>query len=127
MPDRSFADRIAILLNLAPDEGRTFTCKLPQGTFVVSVGPELTMQERHRYGMDSSARSIHIEGWFESFGVGHQFSFDDRDGDGRIGTWDDGGVFDSAEFFVCESDDGMPHRFYRLLTEIIEDYLKRPA
>ncbi len=125
--DKSFADRLAHLLSLSPDEGRTFTCKLPQGTFIVTISPELTAAERIKYEMEFAARSVHIEGWFQSYGVDHQFSFDDRDGDGSIGTWDDGGIFDSAEFFVCEDADGMPHRFYRLLTEIIEDYLKRPA
>jgi len=125
--DKSFGDRLAGLLSLAPDEGRTFTCKLPQGTFIVTVSPELTTTERLRYEMLSGSRSVHIEGWFSSFGINHQFSFDDRDGDGTIGAWDDGGIFDSAEFFVCENDDGMPHRFYRLLTEVIEDYLSRPS
>lgn len=121
---KSFGDRLAHLLSLAPDEGKMFTCNLPQGTFIVTVGPELSAAERIRYEMLSSSRSVHIEGWFQSYGVNHQFSFSDRDGDGNIGVWDDGGIFDSAQFFVCEDIDGMPHRFYRLLTEIIEDYLR---
>jgi len=123
--DKSFGDRLAGLLHLAPEEGRTFTCNLPQGTFIVTVSPELTAAERNRYEMALASRSVHIEGWFQSYGVDHQFSFDDRDGDGTIGAWDDGGIFDSAQFFVCDEMDGMPHRFYRLLTEIIEDHLSR--
>jgi len=121
----SFGDRLARLLKLAPEEGRTITCTLPQGTFIVTISPELSTAERVRYEMSDATRSVHIEGWFQSYGVDHQFSFDDRDGDGTIGVWDDGGIFDSAQFFVCEDIDGMPHRFYRLLTEIIEDYLSR--
>ena len=123
--DKSFADRLADLLKLAPDEGRTFTCTLPQGTFIVTVSPELSAAERVRYEMSNATRSVHIEGWFQSYGIDHQFSFDDRDGDGTIGAWDDGGIFDSAQFFVCEDFDGMPHRVYRVLTEIIVEHLSR--
>lgn len=123
--DKTFGERLACLLGLGPDEGKIFTCSLPQGKFIVTVSPELSAAERVRYEMLSSTRSVHVEGWFHSYGIEHQFSFDDRDGDGMIGICDDGGIFDSAEFFVCDEADGMPHRFYRLLTEIIEDYLNR--
>jgi hypothetical protein len=119
----SFGDRLGEMLRLKPKEGKTFTCSLPQGTFIVTVSPFLSENERRRLNMRGS-RSVHIEGYYKSHGITHHFSFSDRDGDGIIGINDDGGIFDSAQFFICEEVSGQPDDFYRLLIDIIFDYLK---
>ncbi len=120
----SFGERIADLLKLKPDEGRTFTCSLPQGTFIVTVSRVLTDSERRKYGTKLGSRSVHIEGYYKTHGITHQFSFSDRDGDGIIGSNDDGGIFDSAQFFICKGVEGAPDEFYQLLIELVEDYAK---
>lgn len=119
----SFGDRLGSMLELAPKQGKTFTCSLPQGTFIVTVSPVLSENERRRLNM-KGRRSVHIEGYYKSHGITHQFSFSDRDGDGVIGTNDDGGIFDSAQFFICEEVTTQPDDFYRLLVDIIFNYLK---
>ncbi len=121
--EKTFADQLAEMLHLGPDEGTTFTCNLPQGIFTVTISAELSSSERTRYEMLDGSRSVHIEGVIYSQGVEHHVSYDDNDGDGKIGFFDAGGMWDSAEFFMCEETDGMPHRFYGLLTEIIKDSL----
>lgn len=120
---KSFGDSLGGMLGLKPKQGKTFTCSLPQGTFIVTVSPVLSENERRRLDMKGS-RSVHIEGHYKSQGITHHFSFSDRDGDGVIGTNDDGGIFDSAQFFICEEVTSQPDDFYRLLTEIILNYLK---
>jgi len=121
----SFGERLANLLGLKPEEGKTFTCTLPQGTFIITLSPELSESERHRYEMLTSKRSVHVEGFFQSFGVEYEVSFDDLDGDGAIGEKDYGGIFDSAEYFIGEEMEGMAARFYRILTEIIEEHIAK--
>ncbi len=119
----SFGDLLGKMLHLKPSQGKTFTLNLPQGMFIVTVSPELSQIERRRLNM-KGARSVHIEGHYKSSGIMHQFAFSDRDGDGIIGQNDDGGIFDSAQFFICEELTKQPDEFYHLLTDIILDYLK---
>lgn len=123
--EKTFADQLADMLKLPPDQGATFTCELPQGRVIVTVSAELSAGERMRYEMMVGTRSVHIEGTIYSYGIEYHVSFDDNDGDGRIGFFDTGGMWDSAEFFMCKERDGMPQRFYGILTQIIRDYLSK--